>query len=58
MITLETEILFREWFKQYLSDYFTYNDTIANQMMNKMPITEITYYWSRFVVDWKEKMKE
>lgn len=58
MVSLETENLFRDWFKSYIAEYFVYNDAVANQMMNHMGIDEIEYYWGRFIIYWKESMSE
>lgn len=58
MISDETQILFREWFRGYLGRHFKFNDDVANHLMKNMPIEDITFYWSLFIRDWSKTLPE
>ncbi len=54
MISTETQILFREWFKKYLEKNFRFNINVFNHLLNSMSIDDINHYWNLFVVDWSK----
>lgn len=58
MISEETQLLFREWFREYLKKHFKFNDNVFNHLIINMSITDISFYWNLFIKDWAKTLEK